>query len=238
MALASRQAVPPLKGLFTSLSVYRARSHRLGSLKTYHRSPKPDTLHPMSIPDSITLKKAMKIASKIERLQQKLHELLGDTLELPAATVIMKNQLLEASQTPRRRGRPPGSGRKFSADGTSTSKLAGRPRPASPSGPLAPAVVRVLHRYNRPMKVTEILIGLEQDNYIWTAKNPKQTLYVRIGKLAGVNKTGEGLYVAEGIVPTGIVPEVVSTTSLDHAASAPVSSFGSDEAAPAAPASY
>ena len=193
----------------------------------------------MSIPDSVTLKKAMKIASKIERLQQKLHELLGDTLELPPATVIIKNQLLEAARTPRRRGRPPGSGRKLSADGTpSTSKLAGRPRPASPSGPLAPAVVRVLHRYSRPMKVTEILIGLEQDNYIWTAKNPKQTLYVRIGKLAGVNKTGEGLYVAEGIVPTGIVPEVVSTTSLDHAASSPVSSFGSDEAAPAAPASY
>jgi len=193
----------------------------------------------MSIPDSLTLKKAMKIAAKIERLQQKLHELLGDTLELPPATVTMKNQLLKVAQTPRRRGRPPGSGRKQSTDGTPrTSKLAGRPRPASPSGPLAPAVVRVLHRYNRPMKVTEILIGLEQDNYIWTAKNPKQTLYVRIGKLAGVNKTGEGLYVAEGIVPTGIVPEVVSTTSLDHAASAPVSSFGSDEAAPAAPASY
>ena len=193
----------------------------------------------MSIPDSLTLKKAMKIASKIERLQQKLHELLGDTLELPAATVIMKNQLLAAAQTPRRRGRPPGSGRKFSADGTpSTSKLAGRPRPTSPSGPLAPAVVRVLHRYNRPMKVTEILIGLEQDNYIWTAKNPKQTLYVRIGKLAGVNKTGEGLYVAEGIVPTGIVPEVVSTPYGDHAAPAPVSSFGTDEDAPAAPASF
>jgi hypothetical protein len=193
----------------------------------------------MSIPDSLTLKKAMKIASKIERLQQKLHELLGDTLELPPATVIMKNQLLEAAQTPRRRGRPPGSGRKFSADGTpSTSKLAGRPRPASPSGPLAPAVVKVLHRYNRPMKVTEILIGLEQDNYVWTAKNPKQTLYVRIGKLAGVNKTGEGLYVADGIVPTGIVPEVVSTPSLDYSAPVPVSSFGTDEAAPAAPASY
>ena len=35
----------------------------------------------MTIPDSITLKKAMKIAAKIERLQQKLHELLGATLE-------------------------------------------------------------------------------------------------------------------------------------------------------------
>jgi len=168
----------------------------------------------MSIPDSLTLKKAMKIALKIERLQLKLHELLGDRLELPVATVTMTNQLLEVAKTPRRRGRPPGSGRKSLANGgPSSSKLAGRPRPASPSGPLAPAVVKVLQRYNRPMKVTEILTGLEHDNYVWTAKNPKQTLYVRIGKLAGVQKAGEGLYVADGIVPIGIVPEVVSPSS-------------------------
>jgi hypothetical protein len=191
----------------------------------------------MSIPDSLTLKKAMKIAAKIERLQQKLHELVGDTLELPPAIVIMKDQLLQVAQTPRRRGRPPGSGRKQLTDGTpSTSKLAGRPRPASPSGPLAPAVVRVLHRYNRPMKVTEILIALEQDNYIWTAKNPKQTLYVRIGKLAGVQKTGEGLYVAQGIALTGIMPEVVSTPSVDYATPAPVVPIATEEVAPATPA--
>jgi hypothetical protein len=164
----------------------------------------------MNIPDSLTLKKGMKIAAKIERLQQKLHELFGATLELPPATVTMKNQLLEAAKTPRRRGRPPGSGRK-SADGTrGTSSLAGRPRPASPSGPLAPAVVKVLQRYSRPMKVNEILIGLEHDNYIWTAKNPRQTLYVRIGKLAGVRKIEEGLYVSDGNAPVSNAPESVT----------------------------
>ena len=42
----------------------------------------------MSIPDSLTLKKAVKVAVKIERLQQKLHELLGDHLELPPATAL------------------------------------------------------------------------------------------------------------------------------------------------------
>jgi hypothetical protein len=74
------------------------------------------------------------------------------------------------------------------------------------------------------MKVNEILIGLEQDNYIWTAKNPRQTLYVRIGKLAGVKKIEEGLYVAEnlnGSAPLGILPEAV----------APVASFQSETAA-------
>ena len=166
----------------------------------------------MTIPDALTLKKAMKIAVKIERLQQKLHELLGATLELPPATTAMTSQLLEVAQTPRRRGRPPGSGRKIREGASSgNSPLAGRPRPRSISGPLAPAVVKVLERYNRPMKVTEILTGLEQDQYQWTAKSPKQTLYVRIGKLAGVKKAGDGLYVAEGLsAPVGIVPESVA----------------------------
>ncbi len=173
----------------------------------------------MTIPDSLTLKKAMKIAVKIERLQEKLHELLGAKLELPPATETMKNQLLQVAAVPRRRGRPPGSGRKSAEAGSrGTSPLAGRKRPSSPSGPLAPAVVKVLQRYNRPMKVTEILIGLEQDNYVWTAKNPKQTLYVRIGKLAGVRKADEGLYVAEGVSSFGIVPETVAPVSTEPAA--------------------
>jgi hypothetical protein len=170
----------------------------------------------MSIPDSLTLKKATKIATKIERLQEKLHALLGDTLELPPATALMTSQLLEVAKVPRRRGRPPGSGRKLGEDGPrGPSKLAGRPRPASPSGPLAPAVVKVLQRYGRAMKVSEILIGLEHDNYFWTAKNPRQTLYVRIGKLAGVSKVDEGLYIASELLagnaaPLGIVPEPVA----------------------------
>ena len=165
----------------------------------------------MIIPDSLTLKKAMKIAVKIERLQQKLHELLGATLELPSATKVMTSQLLEVAKTPRRRGRPPGSGKIREGGAVGSSPLAGKPRPRSASGPLAPAVVKVLQRYNRPMKVTEILTGLEQDQYHWTAKNPKQTLYVRIGKLAGVSKAGDGLYVAQGLTaPVGIVPESVA----------------------------
>jgi hypothetical protein len=169
----------------------------------------------MTIPDALTLKKAMKIAVKIEKLQQKLHELVGATLELPAATVETTAKLVAHAQTPRRRGRPPGSGRKVREAGEGGSPLAGRPRPRSASGPLAPAVVKVLQRYNRPMKVTEILIGLEQDGYQWTAKNPKQTLYVRIGKLAGVRKMEEGLYVAETLAgaAVGIVPEAVAPVS-------------------------
>ena len=88
------------------------------------------------------------------------------------------------------------------------------------------------------MKVNEILIGLEHDNYVWTAKNPRQTLYVRIGKLAGVRKSEEGLYVAEGVASTGIVPEVVS--SFDGPASESSVTFGTSAVAevPSEPASF
>ena len=74
------------------------------------------------------------------------------------------------------------------------------------------------------MKVNEILIGLEHDNYVWTAKNPKQTLYVRIGKLAGVKKAAEGLYIAEGIAPLGVLPETIASAPIDPVQEAPYSS--------------
>ena len=74
----------------------------------------------------------------------------------------------------------------------------------------SPTVMKVLPRYNRPMKVTEILIGLEQDGYQWTVKNPKQILYVRVGKLAGVRKIGESGHSAEGNSLGGIALEIVS----------------------------
>ncbi len=200
----------------------------------------------MSIPDSLTLRKATKIALKIEKLQEKLHALLGDTLELPPATLTMTTQLLGVAKIPRRRGRPPGSGRKLAEDGTrGPSKLAGRPRPASPSGPLAPAVVKVLQRYGRAMKVNEILIGLEHDNYIWTAKNPRQTLYVRIGKLAGVSKVDEGLYIATellagnaapvGIIPESFVSEPVAPEPIVPAPFIPANTFESFTPLPEAP---
>jgi len=158
----------------------------------------------MTIKNSQVLKQSFKIAQKIERLSTKLHELIGSTLELPEPAVVLP---AGEAAVPRRRGRPPGSGKK-STDGSSP--LSGKPRPRSASGPLAPAVVKVLQRYNRPMKVTEILIGLEQDGYQWTAKNPKQTLYVRVGKLAGVRKIGDGLYASEGSSLGGIAPESVA----------------------------
>ena len=158
----------------------------------------------MTIKNSQILKQSYKIAQKIERLGIKLHELIGSTLEFPEPAVVLP---AGEAVVPRRRGRPPGSGKK-STDGSSP--LSGKPRPRSASGPLAPAVVKVLQRYNRPMKVNEILIGLEQDGYQWTAKNPKQTLYVRVGKLSGVRKIGEGLYSAEGSSLGGISPETVA----------------------------
>jgi hypothetical protein len=160
----------------------------------------------MPIPNASTLRQSSKIAAKIERLIGKLHALVGDTLVLPVDAYTPPAQTVKVR---RPRGRPPGSVNKSSG---TPSKIAGIPRPSSPSGPLAPAVVKVLQRYGRALKVQEILIGLEHDGYIWTAKNPRQTLYVRIGKLAGVKKVAEGLYIAESLetLPVGILPEIIA----------------------------
>jgi len=161
----------------------------------------------MPITNALTLRQSSKIAAKIERLVGKLHALVGDTLSLPVDAYYTPPE--EIVKVRRPRGRPPGSVNKSSG---TPSKIAGIPRPASPSGPLAPAVVKVLQRYGRSLKVQEILIGLEHDGYIWTAKNPRQTLYVRIGKLAGIKKVSEGLYIAESLEtpPVGILPEVIA----------------------------
>jgi len=72
--------------------------------------------------------------------------------------------------------------------------------------PLAPAVVKVLHRCNRPMRVCEIIVELERDGYQWTAKNPEQTLLVRITKLIGIKSYKEGYYIAEDINPETLLP--------------------------------
>ena len=161
----------------------------------------------MRIISSHSLRKAYKIALKIENLQGKLHDIIGDTLDLPPP--IPPKPKRDPALPRRPRGRPKGSGKPRIRAGS----IAGKKRPISPSGPLPPAVLNVLRRYNRPMNVNEILTGLEHDNYVWTSRNPRLTLYVRIGKLPGVQRVGEGLYAAHGITPVGIVPEKVKETS-------------------------
>ena len=77
------------------------------------------------------------------------------------------------------------------------SPLKGKKRPASPSGPLAPAVVKVLKAHGKPMNVNAVLSGLKKNKYVFTSKDPKKNLAARIYKLSGVKQVGPGRFAAK-----------------------------------------
>ena len=70
-------------------------------------------------------------------------------------------------------------------------------RSTSPTGPLAPAVVKVLKSRNSPMSVSEILDGLLSNGYKFASPEPKKNLFARIYRLKGVKQVGPGKFAAE-----------------------------------------
>ncbi len=156
-----------------------------------------------------SLRRALDLQLKIESMQRELSRILGSNLSLPA---IAGESVIAAA--PRRRGRKPGrpkgSGRKRGpgrppkkAAAKSAkrgrrpkrvSPLKGKKRPASPSGPLAAAVVKVMKRASGPLNVDAVLQGLKKDKYVWNVSEPKKNLAARIYKLAGVVKVGPGMF--------------------------------------------
>lgn len=144
-----------------------------------------------------TLRRALDLQVKIESMQRELASILGSKVSLSSAAT-MSNALPAA---PRRRGRKPGRpAKKASAPAKRgprkkrVSPLKGKKRPASPSGPLAPAVVKVMKRAGGPLNVDAVLKGLAQDKYIWNVSDPKKNLAARIYKLAGVKQVGPGMF--------------------------------------------
>ncbi len=137
------------------------------------------------------LRRALELQVKIESMQRELARLLGT--ELPASL-----GTLAGVAGGKRRGRKPGRKPKAAKVGRPKKKrvspLKGKKRPSSPSGPLANAVVKVMERSGGPLNVDAVLQGLAQDNYIWNVSDPKKNLSARIYKLAGVKKTGPGLF--------------------------------------------
>ena len=69
-------------------------------------------------------------------------------------------------------------------------------RSTSPTGPLAPAVVRVLKSRSGPMGVSEILDGLLKNGYKFNSPEPKKNLFARIYRLKGVRQVGPGQFAA------------------------------------------
>ena len=74
------------------------------------------------------------------------------------------------------------------------SPLLGVKRAASPTGPLAPAVVAVLKTKHKPMNVGDILSGLNANGYQFNSAEPKKNLAARIYRLKGVKQASAGLF--------------------------------------------
>lgn len=134
-----------------------------------------------------TLRRALDIQVKIERLQEELAALLGPGVSL--------NTPLAPAAAPRR-GRKPGRPAKAEAEAKPrrVSPLKGKKRPASPSGPLGPAVIKVMQRASGPLNVDAVLQGLSEDNYVWNVSDAKKNLAARIYKMVGVKQVGRGLF--------------------------------------------
>jgi len=150
-----------------------------------------------------TLRRALDLQERIESLQSELTRLLGKNVSLTgfvSETVSVTG--------PRRRGRKPGRvAKKAAKPGRPAKKVAkrgrrkkrtspfkGQKRPSSPSGPLAPAVHKVMKRAGAPLNVNAVLQGLKQDKYVWKVSEPKKNLAARIYTMPGVKKVGPGMF--------------------------------------------
>ena len=148
--------------------------------------------------NTATLRRALDLQERIEDLQRELQSLLGKNSSL-AGFVSRSTAGPRRGPKPGRpakRGRKPGRPLKAAKRGRKkrTSPFKGRKRPSSPSGPLAPAVHKVLKRAGGPMNVDAILQGLKQDKYVWKVSNPKANLAARVYTMPGVKKTGPGMF--------------------------------------------
>jgi hypothetical protein len=140
---------------------------------------------------SSVLRKAAEVQEQIEQLESELHRLLetGNSTDSgsQAGSAAERNQESNAGEEPSARGRR--AGRPAAAAATGTASANGRSRgrrSSSPSGPLAPAVVKVLKSRSAPMSVAEILDGLNASGYKFTSSEPKKNLFARIYRLKGV----------------------------------------------------
>ena len=172
---------------------------------------------------STSLHKAAKLQEKIEGLRKQLTELLNKARQELASTPTPEiaaalrgagkrggqvAKVVKAAKPGKVQGIRKGAGRPVKTElvpapgakagrkgkGRGRSSLAGRKRASSPSGPLAPAVVKVLQASGKPMRVADILNGLVKNGYNFNSPEPKKNLAARIYRLSGVKQVAEGLF--------------------------------------------
>lgn len=165
-----------------------------------------------------TLRKAAKLQEKIDELRGQLAGVLdkarselasSPTEEIPTvARRVGRPKMLKSSSVKAQNGTGRGRGRPSTVkkvDGRTKaaraakivkrrSPLAGRKRASSPSGPLAPAVVKVLESKGKAMNVRDILSDLISDGYKFNSPEPKKNLAARIYRLSGVKQVSAGMF--------------------------------------------
>jgi hypothetical protein len=135
---------------------------------------------------SSTLRKAAEIQERIERLQSELEQVLETGEQF--------NSVVALGPIARKASRAPSRGRRA---GSAAARRGRGRRSTSPTGPLAPAVVRVLKGRGGPMGVSEILEGLLKNGYKFNSPEPKKNLFARIYRLKGVRQVGPGKFAAQ-----------------------------------------
>ena len=145
------------------------------------------------MPISTSLRRAAQIQQKIEALRKQLVGLL-DKARSELDSLSSDAHLAAVPRSGRPNGAPSAAAGKDRRKTHRRSPLAGRKRAASPSGPLAPAVVKVLAQNKKPLGVREILDQLLKTGYTFNSPDPKKNLAARIYRLKGVKQVGAGLF--------------------------------------------
>jgi len=151
--------------------------------------------------NTTTLRRALDLQVKIESMQSELAQLLGKNVSSGGTGSVLVRASESAKRGPGRpkggKRRGPGRPAKVAEGGRRkkrTSPFKGRKRPSSPSGPLAPAVIKVMKKAGGPMNVDAVLQGLKNERYVWNVSEPKKNLAARIYTLPGVKKVGPGMF--------------------------------------------
>ncbi|MEI7865251.1 MAG: hypothetical protein WCI38_07750 [Chthoniobacterales bacterium] len=137
-----------------------------------------------------TLRRALDLQVKIESMQSELARLLGKSVSIRGTGSV----LVRAADSTRRKPGRPSKAAKGGRRKKRTSPFKGQKRPSSPSGPLAPAVIKVMKKAGGPMNVDAVLQGLKNDRYVWNVSEPKKNLAARLYTLHGVKKVKPGMF--------------------------------------------
>jgi hypothetical protein len=119
------------------------------------------------------LTEAAQIAEQIESLEKRLEEIFrsGDAQKQYTAKTTVNKGIASAAKTPR--------------------------VPKESRGTLRPAVVELLKKSKNPLRAADIYNALLSKGYVFTFRDPKKVLGIRLYKMAGIQPLGGGLFKAK-----------------------------------------